>query len=92
MRNKPVRTYARSSVRNALDAIDDAVDTQDWSDAEAAIQTAVSALDRAAQKGVVHANTAARRKSRLLRRFHAVQQPDSAQRPRVRPPETARTP
>ena len=92
MRNKPVRTYARSSVRNALDAIDDAVDTQDWSDAEAAIQTAVGALDRAAQKGVVHANTAARRKSRLLRRFHAVQQPDSAQRPRVRPPETARTP
>lgn len=92
MRNKPVRTFARSSVRDALDAIDDAVDTQEWGDVDGAIQRAVSALDRAAQRGVIHANTAARRKSRLLRQYHISRNPDGAQRPRVRPPEPARTP
>ncbi len=92
MRNKPVRTYARSSVRAALDAIDDAVDTQEWSDADSAIQRAVSALDRAAQRGVIHANTAARKKSRLLRQYHVLRNPDIEQRSRMRPPEPARTP
>ena len=48
MRNKPVRTFARGSVRAALDAIDDAIDTQEWSNADTAIQDAVKALDRAA--------------------------------------------
>ena len=92
MRNKPVRTYARGSVRAALDAIDDAVDTENWSDADEAIQKAVSALDRAAQRGVIHANTAARRKSRLLRQYHTSRNPDRTLRPRIRPLEPARTP
>ncbi len=92
MRNKPIRTYARGTVRAALDAIDDAVDTQEWSDADAALQTAVSALDRAAQRGVMHANTAARRKSRLLRQYHSSRNPDASPRPRTRPPEPAATP
>jgi len=92
MRNKPVRTFARSTVRDALDAIDDALDTQEWTDADDAIQRAVSALDRAAQRGVIHANTAARRKSRLLRQSHASRNPDATFRPRSRPPEPARTP
>ena len=33
--------------------------------AEAAVQDAVSILDRAARKGVMHKNSAARRKSRI---------------------------
>lgn len=92
MRNKPVRTYARGSVRAALDAIDDAVDTQEWTSADTAIKRAVSALDRAAQRGVIHANTAARRKSRLLRQYHTLRNPDVARRPRTRPPEPALAP
>lgn len=36
-----------------------------------AVRTAVKAIDKAASKGVLHANAAARRKSRLMR---AVQQ------------------
>ena len=92
MRNKPIRTYARGSVRAALDAIDEGIDTEDWDAAEAAIQRAVSALDRAAQRGVMHANTAARRKSRLLRQYHEVRNPDVEQRPRIRRPEPALTP
>jgi small subunit ribosomal protein S20 len=34
-------------------------------EAEQAFQAAVSSLDKAAQKGVIHRNNAARRKSRL---------------------------
>jgi small subunit ribosomal protein S20 len=34
-------------------------------EAEQALQAAVSSLDKAAQKGVIHKNNAARRKSRL---------------------------
>lgn len=34
------------------------------------VRTAVSALDKAAQKGVIHKNNAARRKSRLMRKFN----------------------
>lgn len=92
MRNKPVRTVARHSVRTALEAIEDAGESDSWDDADAALREAVSALDRAAQKGVVHANTAARRKSRLLRRYHQVRNPDRGQRPRTRRPEPALTP
>lgn len=97
MRNKPVRTYARTTVRAALEAIEDASDAAadaggdaDWSQAEASIRAAVSALDRAAQKGVIHANTAARRKSRLLRRFHHARSPETPTKRRVPPPQPAR--
>jgi small subunit ribosomal protein S20 len=34
-----------------------------------AIQVAISSLDHAAQKGVIHKNNAARRKSRLMKRL-----------------------
>jgi small subunit ribosomal protein S20 len=58
--NRPIRTYTARRVRDARDATthgdDDAVQT---------LQAAQSALDRAAKAGAIHANTAARRKSRL---------------------------
>ena len=92
MRNKPIRSYARGSVRAALDAIDESIDTGEWDAADAAIQRAVSALDRAAQRGVIHANTAARRKSRLLRQYHGARNPEAELRPRIRRPEPALTP
>ena len=90
MRNKPIRTVVRHSVRAALEAIDDAGRAESsWDEADSALREAVSALDRAARKGVVHANTAARRKSRLLRHYHAVKDPEREQRPRTRRPEPA---
>jgi small subunit ribosomal protein S20 len=36
-------------------------------EAEQAMQTALRSLDKAAEKGVIHKNNAARRKSRLMR-------------------------
>lgn len=39
-------------------------------EAEALSREAISALDRAAQKGVIHKNNAARRKSRLMKHLN----------------------
>ncbi len=54
-------------------------------DVEDLAVAAVSALDRAASKGVLHSNNAARRKSRLMKRLNAVE-PE----PVAAPPTTGR--
>jgi len=36
-----------------------------------ALRAAISQIDKAAQKGVIHKNAAARRKSRLMAKFNA---------------------
>lgn len=64
---KSVRTASRSRVVKARAAI--AEDAKSPAAAES-VKEAVRALDRAASKGVVHPNNAARRKSRLLRRLN----------------------
>ena len=43
-------------------------------EAEAMAHQAVSALDKAAQKGIIHKNTAARSKSRLMRQLNQAKQ------------------
>lgn len=43
-------------------------------EAREAVQVAAGALDRAAQKGVIHKNNAARRKSRLMRQLSRAEQ------------------
>jgi len=40
-------------------------------EAQAAVREAVSALDKAAEKGVIHPNNAARRKSRLMLKLNS---------------------
>jgi len=71
LRNKPIRTSARTFVRNARRAIEtaplEAPETQE------ALRKALSYLDRAAVKGVIHKNNAARRKSRLMQRYNKAQ-------------------
>jgi small subunit ribosomal protein S20 len=61
--NRYYGTTARTFVKKAQAQI--AAD--ELENAEATIQQAVKALDKAAQKGVIHANNAARRKSRLMK-------------------------
>jgi small subunit ribosomal protein S20 len=91
MRNKPIRTRARTTMRAALEALDAAAGSGEWEAADAAIGSAVRALDAAATGGVIHANNAARRKSRLLRRYSTLRNPDDvAKRPHTRPPEPAK--
>ena len=65
-RNGSVRTATRSAVNKALRS----VEAGDVGVAEAAVQEAVSILDRAVRKGVLHKNSAARRKSRISVRLN----------------------
>ena len=67
-RNRIVRGSTRTAVKKAKTILAG----KDMSGAESAIQDAISALDRAAAKGVIHKNNAARRKSRLMRQFRRV--------------------
>jgi small subunit ribosomal protein S20 len=64
-RNRSVKSQTRTVLNKAVVAIE-----SDAASAEAAVRSAISALDKAAQKGVIHANAAARGKSRLLKRFN----------------------
>jgi small subunit ribosomal protein S20 len=64
-RNRSVKSRTRTRLTRAIAAIQD-----DASTAEEAVRAAISALDRAAQKGIIHTNAAARSKSRLLKRFN----------------------
>jgi small subunit ribosomal protein S20 len=52
--------------------------------------TAVSALDRAASKGVLHANNAARRKSRLMKRLKSVAAPEAPAAKPAKPDRAAK--
>jgi small subunit ribosomal protein S20 len=63
IRNRVYRGVARTFVARARVAISG----KDGDAAKAATLAAISALDKAAQKGVVHKNNAARRKSRLMK-------------------------
>ena len=63
LRNRVYRGTARTSVARARVAIAG----KDGSAADAATVAAISALDKAVQKGVIHKNNAARRKSRLMK-------------------------
>ena len=65
-RNRRVMSATRTYVKNARRAIQ----SGGVEEAQEALQRAVMALDKAAQKGIIHRNNAARRKSRLTRQFN----------------------
>jgi len=72
LRNKGVRSELKTRTKNAVVA----ADTGD-EQAEDKVRLAVKRLDKAASKGIIHKNQAARRKSRLMKRVAAVSQPES---------------
>ena len=65
LRNRAVRSEFRTYIRNAQGLI-----VRRDSEATVAIRQAIRALDKAVNKGVLHRNAAARRKSRLMKRFN----------------------
>ena len=67
-RNKAVRTRTKSAVRR----FNEAVEAGDKEAATEAYRTAASALDKAADRNVIHGNAASRRKSRLAKRLEAL--------------------
>ena len=65
LRNRIYVGKARTTVKKARLAIEGS----DLESARQATLTAISALDKAAEKGILHKNNAARRKSRLMHRL-----------------------
>ena len=65
IRNRQYRGRARSYIKKARQEIE----MGNLEDARMATLKAISALDKAAVKGVIHPNNAARRKSRLMIRL-----------------------
>ena len=66
LRNRNFRGAARSALKDAHTSLASGADTQ------VSVLTAISALDKAAQKGAIHARSAARRKSRLMKQLNIV--------------------
>lgn len=66
LRNKAAKSSLKTVLKKADAAIAAAAD-----DKEAAVRLAVKRVDQAAAKGLLHKNTAARRKSALAKRLNA---------------------
>lgn len=69
MRNQALRSRYRGSLSKARTQIE----TGDVEAASEAVQAAVSELDRAVSKGVLHQRNASRKKSRLMKKLASIQ-------------------
>lgn len=67
VKNRVYRGKARTAVQKAREEITAA--KKPGKETAAATQEAIKALDKAAQKGIIHKNNAARRKSRLMKKL-----------------------
>ncbi len=70
LHNRSVKSSVKTYITKARVAIDDGENREE---AQEAVRHAVSELDRAAKKGVLHRNNAARRKSRLMKRLNTME-------------------
>src|SRR5258708_7508991 len=66
LHNRMVKSIVKTNVTKARQAITSGLESEE------AVRAAVSELDRAAKKGVIHRNNAARRKSRLMKQLNAL--------------------
>ena len=69
LRNKSVQSRCKTEITKA----EKAIFSGELESAQQAVLTATSSLDKAAEKGVVHRNNAARRKSRLVKKLNEAQ-------------------
>ncbi|AEJ44028.1 30S ribosomal protein S20 [Alicyclobacillus acidocaldarius] len=75
LRNRSIKSALRTHIRK----FEAAFAAQDVEEAQARLRTALRALDKAVTKGVIHRNTAARKKSRLAKRFNTLLKEKQAQ-------------
>ena len=68
LRNRAVRSNLRTQVRKVLEAID----AKDADAARERFRAMESGIDKAARKGVIHRNAAARKKARLAKRVASI--------------------
>jgi small subunit ribosomal protein S20 len=71
-RRTAVNRSRRSQMRTYVRKVEEAIAAGDQGAASAALRVAEPLVMRAAQKGIVHANTASRKVSRLSKRINAL--------------------
>ncbi len=71
LRNKSLRTLCKTNITKA----ERLIFSGELEAAKKAVVVAVSTLDKTAEKGIIHPNNAARRKSRLLKKLNEAQAP-----------------
>lgn len=89
-RNKSVRSEVKTSITKA----EKIIFSGEIKDAQEAVAIAVSALGKAAEKRILHANNAARRKARLLKKLNQAialskAEPEPVPEPAPEPEETS---
>ena len=67
-RNQSIRRATRTRISNALQAFR----SEDIEASEPALRQAISALDKSVKKGVMHKNSASRKKARLTARLNKI--------------------
>ncbi len=76
IRNKAIRSTTRTYIKRA----EQSIQTGELDTAKEMVDTSIKSLDRAAEKGVIHPNNAARRKSRLVKKLNnALQVPKTTE-------------
>ncbi len=66
LRNKPIHSLTKTNITKA----EKLIFSGELESAREAVLVAISALDKAAEKGVIHPNNAARHKSRLMKKLN----------------------
>ena len=80
LRNRNTRGAARTAVNQARAAFD-----ANEPETKESILKAISALDKAAEKGIIHKNNAARRKGRLMKKLASFENGTSAAAAKAKP-------
>ncbi len=75
LRNKSIQSLCKTNITKA----ERLIFSGELELAQEAAVAAISSLDRAAEKGVIHPNNAARRKSRLMKKLNEAQALSSAE-------------
>jgi small subunit ribosomal protein S20 len=79
LRRRAVNRRARSEAKTLVQRASDIALGRSDENGPEAVTAAISALDKAAQKGIIHPNNAARRKARLMAKVNAAHLLDDAE-------------
>jgi small subunit ribosomal protein S20 len=75
LRNKSIRSLCKTNITKA----ERLIFSGESGAGQEVVLDAISSLDKASEKGVIHPNNAARRKSRLMKKLNKAQTPSSTE-------------
>jgi len=75
LRNRSIQSQTKTNITKA----ERLIFSGELETAREAVLAAISSLDKAAEKGIIHPNNAARRKSRLMKKLNEAQTSSSAE-------------